>query len=275
MTNRSTSAQKQNAQRLWIAFIILLAVILSGGLPSTANAQEESYAYYWSLTFDFENGINGQLYVAVGYEEDGDVQEPPIYSQTYTVPCTRTGNAGISGGVLKLNGGYLSCDLDVQRALNDAILACGEIVSGCYIGVDNTEEYAHFQAMATVMSANPGDAPIFHHPDASYRINPQSSTTQITGSLSPHGVIPSTPAMAVPVGVWNDFSAFYTCGGVCGMEYSAAGGFEVVATANALVPFSTPATTIYIGYDPVANVTAPVGTFIDYLFVDPPNHGND
>lgn len=266
---------KMPMQRRLLMMFMLLGALLLSAPPSVVTAQEESYAYYWSLTFDFDNSATGRLYVAVGYEEDGDVQEPPIYTQNYAVPCTRKGNAGVTGGMLKLEGGYLSCDLDVLSALEAAVAACNAIAPGCSMDIQDVEHYDHFRGEATVMSTNPGVAPIFYHDDASYAINPQSSTTQITGSLSPHGVIPSTSVMSVPIGVWHDYAAFYTCGGACGMQYSAAGGFEVVPTASEEVPFFTPSSTIYIGYDPITNTSAPAGTYIDFLFIDPPNHGND
>ncbi|MBX3000138.1 MAG: hypothetical protein KF893_16570 [Caldilineaceae bacterium] len=273
--NAISTLPHRQVRRLWMA-LMLITVIMLAVFPSTATAQEEGYAYYWSLTFDFANGANGQLYVAVGYDEDGDVQEPPIYAQTYSVPCTRVGNATVSGGTLKLNGGYLACDLDVQRAVNATFAASAAIVKGCHVHVEDVDLYAAFQAEAIVSSTVPGNAPIFHHGDASYTINPQSSSTQITASLSPHGVIPSAALPAFPIlSTWHTYTALYACGALCQMEYSTAGGVQMVNTAPAKVEFYTPASTIYIGHNPTLPLTAPAGTEIDYLFVDPPNHGND
>jgi hypothetical protein len=59
------------------------------------------------------------------------------------------------------------------------------------------------------------------------------------------------------------------------MQYSAASGLEIVPTLDAKLPFYTAASTIFIGHNPNTGVTAPAGTEIDFLFVDPPNHGND
>ncbi len=268
-------SQNDQFRRLTMAFI-LLAVVLVGVLHPmpTAAQDEEGFAYYWSLTFDFNNGANGILSVEVGYDDNGALLQPPIHTQQTTVICRRTGNAGVSGGVLQLNGGYLSCDIDIEAALNNAFAACDAMVSGCSMQIAQEEPYAHFRAEATVASANTGVAPIFYHEDASFSINQQVSSTQITASLEPHGVIPSAQQVG-PFSVWHMYSAFYSCGVACSMDYDVDGAQQVVPTANEDVLFSTQPTTIYIGHDPVLGITAPVGTKIDSLFVDPPNYGND
>jgi len=277
MRTFSISARRQLPRRLWMAFILCAVLLLATFQPSTpAFSQDQEYAYYWSLTFDFEGSSKGSLYVAVGYNDDGDVQDPPIYTQTHTVPCTRTGNATVSGGALTLNGGYLSCELDIQGALQDAFTGCDAIVPGCHKDIEEIEPYANFRAMAKVMSANPGEAPVFYHDDASYAINPQSTSTQIVASISPHGVIPSTAVMSVPaLNVWQSYTAEYLCDPSCEMYYGAAGAVEVVVTPDEDVMFHTPSTTVYVGYNPVTGVIAPAGTAIDKLFIDPPNYGND
>lgn len=274
--NVMSNQHYRQTHRLWMVVVLLGALVVGLFQPSSVAQANNSYAYYWSLTFDFEESANGNLYVAVGHNENGGVQEPPIYAQTVKVPCTRVGNASVSGGALLLNGGHLRCDLDVQRAVQAAFAACGLIVKGCHLNVPAEDVYASFRAEATVRSATPGNAPIFYHPDAAYTINPQSSSTQITAALTPHGVIPSTPLPAFPIlGTWQDYTAIHSCGAACNMYYETAGGLQVVNTANAKVEFYTSASTIYIGYDPIINQAAPAGTEIGYLFVDPPNHGND
>jgi hypothetical protein len=275
MNTLSIPAPKQPWQQLWMAFILVAALFFGAFQPAMTVHADEGYAYYWSLTFDFENGGNGRLYVAVGYNDNGNVQEPPIYAQNFNVPCSRVGNVGVSGGTLKLNGGYLACDLDIQQALATAFALCSERVKGCHMNIQEYEPYANFQAEAIVRSVTPGAAPIFYHQDASYSINPQSSMTQITASVSPHGSIPSMALPAFPVlNTWQNYSAVYECGGVCQMQYTTAGGVQAVNTANAKISFFTPATTLYIGHNPATVTTAPAGTEVDFLFIDPPNHGN-
>ena len=104
--------------------------------------------------------------------------------------------------------------------------------------------------------------------------HPALSWSQFTANLAPHGVIASATQPA-PLGAWTSYQAFYSCSGVCDMDYFVAGATETVPTALETVPFSTAATTIYIGYDPVQNLAAPAGTQINTIFVDPPNHGNN
>jgi len=275
MKEKSTLSYHQT-RRIWMAVLLLGALLLGAFQPvTTAQAEEKSFAYYWSLTFDFDGSADGKLYVAVGYNEDGAPQEPLIHSQTFAVSCQRVGNAGVSGGMLKLNGGYLRCNLDLQDALQTTFAACDAIVPGCMLEIEKVESYANLRATAQVLSSSPGEAPIFYHPDASYGINPQSSTTQITASLSPHGLIPSSPVVSTPaLGVWHNYEAFYSCGGGCNMAYMVGATQETVATANAEIPIYTPFSTIYIGFNPATGLVAPAGTNINNIFVDPPNHGN-
>jgi hypothetical protein len=275
MTISSTPAHLVQPRRLWMAFILIAVIFLGTVQPLTTAHADPGYAYFWSLTFDFEESANGRLYVAVGHNDNGSVQNPPIYTETFNVPCSRVGNAGVTGGVLKLNGGYLACDLDLQRAVEAAFARCSAIEKGCHMNIEDVELYDNLHAEATVWSPIPGEAPLFYHPDASYSINPQSSTTQITAAISPHGTIPSAALPAFPIlGTWQNYAASYACGGGCDIEYTTAGGMQIVNTANAKVSFYTPSTKIYIGHNPAIGTTAPAGTMIDFLLVDPANHGN-
>ena len=274
MKEMATQSYRQ-ALRIWMAAVLVGALLLGVFQPVTTAQAEGGFAYYWSLTFDFDGSADGKLYVAVGYNENGAPQEPVIHSQTFAVSCQRVGNAGVSGGMLKLNGGYLRCDLDLQDALQTAFAACDAIVPGCRLEIEKVESYANLRATAQVLSSSPGEAPIFYHQDVSYGINPQSSTTQITAWLSPHGLIPSTPVVSPSaLGVWHSYEAFYGCDGGCDMAYRVGTAQEVVATANAEIPIYTPSSAIYIGFNPATGLVAPAGTFVNSLFIDPPNHGN-
>ncbi|MEZ4634819.1 MAG: hypothetical protein R2873_09920 [Caldilineaceae bacterium] len=263
-------------RRLWIALIVFGAMLFGAAQPA-APALASGYAYYWSLTFDFDTDITGVLHVVVGYNDNGAPADPPIYETNTKVECRRSGSdVSVVGGALKLNGGFLRCELNIEEALNQAFAACNSLVPGCRMGIEDEEHYANFRAEATVWSSSPGEAPVFYHPDASYTITPQSSMSQITATLAPHGVIASTPAISAPaLNTWLDYSAFYGCDAGCDMRYDVGLAVESVPTAKATVPFDTQATAIYIGYNPVSGVTAPAGTLIDSLFVDPPNYGND
>lgn len=262
------------ARRLWMAVVLCVAVLFSAVQPTAPVHADPGYAYYWSLTFDYEHDFNGVLSIVTGYNDNGAPQEPPIFVQTTTIPCQRVGNASVSGGFLHLNGGYVRCDFDLQRALNSAFDLCNQKVAGCTMSIGEDEYYAHFRAAAQVLSTATGEAPIFYHEDASYRINPAISWSQFTANLAPHGVIPSATQPAA-LGAWTSYQAFYSCSGGCEMDYFVAGNTQSVPTVEKWVPFSTVPTTIYIGYDPVQNLAAPAGTQINMLFIDPPNHGNN
>lgn len=264
------------AHHLWMAAILVAALLLSAFVPAGVAQADTGFAYYWSLTFDFESNANGVLQVVVGYNEDGAPQEPALVVQSTSVPCRRVGNLTVSGGELKLNGGYLRCDLDVKNAVERAVALCKTRVPECSLSISDNEPYTHFRTTAQVLATNPGAAPLFYHPDAAYAVNVQSSSAQITGALTPHGVIPSTPAVVFPaLGAMHSYEAFYSCEGGCDMDYFVGAAQETVVTVNAQVSFYTPATTVYIGYNPVTGLVAPAGTHIASLVVDPPNHGND
>jgi hypothetical protein len=264
------------ARHVWMAAVLLAALLLSAFVPAGVAQADTGFAYYWSLTFDFESNANGVLQVVVGHNEDGAPQEPALVVQNTSVPCRRVGNLTVSGGELKLNGGYLRCDLDVKNAVERAVALCKTRVPECSLTVSDNELYSHFRATAELLATNPGTAPLFYHPDAAYAIDVQSSTAQITGALTPHGVIPSTSVITAPgLGVMRSYEAFYSCEGGCDMDYFVGAAQETVVTANAQVSLYTPATTVYVGYNPASGLVAPAGTHIASLVVDPPNHGND
>ncbi len=274
--NEMSNPPYRHASRLWMAALLFIALVLGAFQPVAVAQADAGYAYYWSLTFDFESNADGVLQVVVGYNDGGAPQEPPLVVQSSVVPCRRVGNLTVSGGELKLNGGYLRCDLDVKSAVKRAVAQCAERVPGCRLEIADNEPYVHFRTTAQVLATNPGAAPIFYHPDASYAIDVQSSTARITGALTPHGSIPSTPAVVFPaLGAMHNYEAFYSCQGGCDMDYFVGIAAETVATANAQVSFYTPATTVYIGFNPNSGLVAPTGTHIAKLVVDPPNHGND
>lgn len=263
-----------NIRRLCMA-LILVGVVLTGMVQSAAPARANDYAYYWSLTFDFDNEATGILYVAVGYDDNGSPMQPYLHESKTEVTCQRKGNASVSGGMLNLNGGYLYCDIDIQAALEQTFQECDALSPGCHMQIEDVEYYHNFRADATVLLSNGSEAPIFYHPDASYSITPGISTMQITANLRPHGVIPSSPVGAPPLNVWHQYRAFYACDPLCDMRYDVDAAVEIVPTPQERVPVFTPRTTIYIGHNPVLGLTAPAGTRIAHLFIDPPNHGND
>jgi hypothetical protein len=244
---------------------------------ATAPAQAApGYAYYWSLTFDYTNNFNGLLYVEVGYNQDGGVQNPPLHSASYPVSCQRVGNVGLAGGVAKFGGGYLACDLDLKRALEKTFSQCNDLFPGCTLAIEEVEKYGSFRMMANVLSPSTEVAPLFYHEDAAFTVMPELSTARIAAALTPVGMAESSSQPAA-LGAPQSYEARYLCDAAvtCKMAFAISGAVESMAHGNALVEFSTPATRVYIGYNPDTGLTIPAGTQLAHLFVDPPNFGNN
>jgi len=265
----------------WTLFTRLLIVLLMGfapvvAPPNAAPVYAADYAYYWSLTFDYETNFDGVLHVAVGHAENGGVQNPPLYETDFPLACQRVGNVGLAGGSAIFNGGYLTCNIDLQRMVRAAIATCGQVAPGCALPVEDVERYHSFRMLANVASTTTGAAPLFYHEDANYTVTPALSTAQIAATLTPIGAV-SSSALPAPLGAVNSYESRYLCGvtGVCGMQFGVNGAVESLPQGSAWVDFSTPATTIYIGRNPAANTTMPAGTSLAYLFIDPPNLGNN
>lgn len=262
-------------------FTRLLLLVAVGFAPifapqrATPVQAAQQYAYYWSLTFDYENNFNGLFHVAVGFAENGGVQNPPLSESTFPVACQRVGNVGLAGGSAVFNGGYLACNVDMQRMLRAAIATCNQVSPGCDFAVEDVEKYQSFRLIATVTSTTTNAAPIFYHEDANYMIAPGMSAAQITANLTPLGLV-SSAALPAALGAANSYESRYQCGvGGCVMKFAVNGTTEYLPQGNASVEFSTPPATIYIGYNPATNSVMPAGTQLAYLFIDPPNLGNN
>lgn len=257
-------------------WLLLLAVSTLGVLTPTATPvvhADGGYAYYWSLTFDFEQSLNGVLLVTVGHNEDGGVQEPPLYRETFNVNCRRVGNVVLVGGSARFNGGYLQCDLDVKSALVATFEVCNKLHPGCTMPIGDVERYRNFRMLAGAISPAVGSAPLFYHEDAAYTITPDTANTQVAATLTPVGALSSSPVVAL-LGTPQFYAAEYECDGGCEMFFTISGAMQSTPVGTQVVEFSTPSTTIYIGYNPSTGGTMPAGTDLMHLFVDPPNFGN-
>lgn len=267
--NPRSQTQQLTVGRLLLA--VVLALFIGFSPTSTPTAQANAgYAYYWSVTFDFENNLNGALYVAVGHAANGTVQNPPVYSESFAVPCQRVGKVNLSGGTALFQGGYLACTLDVKSALQAAFVKCNDAVPGCTIPIDDVEKYRSFRLLAEVPATAGGSIPLFYHADAAYTVAP--AVAQVTAALTPLGNFQSVAMPAAPT-----YQARYQCGlaGPCAMEFAVGGNTQLVPLGSDAVQFFTPSSTIYIGYNPATVTTIPAGTQIAHLFVDPPNLGNN
>lgn len=256
-----------------LLLVLGLFAILAPVSTEVAHA-DPGYAYYWSLTFDFENKFDGTLHIDVGVNENGGVQQPALYSENFNVPCKRVGNVTLTGGSAKFAGGYLQCDLDVKSALTAAVAKCQQGHPGCTLAINEVEPYRNFRMLAGVISTVVGSAPLFYHEDAVFTIMPDTTTTHVASTLTPVGPLTSSPT-AAPLNTPQFYAAEYECGGVgCANYFTVTGALQSTTFPAQMVEFSTPATKVYIGYNRATGATMPTGTELLSLFVDPPNFGN-
>jgi hypothetical protein len=260
-------------RRLVLATLVLCS-LFAPATTEVAHA-DPGYAYYWSLTFDYENNFNGVLHVDVGYAENGGVQNPALHGQDFSVTCQRVGNVSLAGGTATFNGGYLTCNLDVKQALEATFAKCAAGFPGCTMTIEDVEKYRSFRMLSQITSVAAGSAPIFYHEDATYAISLNGTTAQVAADLAPLGTVQSS-AVATFLPVSQSYGSNYLCAplGGCTMGFAIGGSNEGLPQANDSVEFSTPSSTIYIGYNPATGITIPAGTQITHLFIDPPNLGN-
>ncbi len=272
-------SQPTMLMRLLVPVVLIAVSILS---PMTTNnaVAASGYAYYWSLTFDYANNFDGILHVKVGYDENGGVQNPPLHEQDFNVSCQRVGNVSVAGGSATFAGGYLTCTLDVKSALRATFSQCNELVKGCTMNIADVEKYRSFRMMTSITSPAVGSMPVFAHEDAKYEItssyvSPSTTNAQIAATITPLGWVQSSP-LPMSLAVVQAYESRYLCAplGGCAMAFEIAGSLEGVPQGNEYVEFSTPSSTIYIGYNPATNATIPAGTQMSHLFIDPPNFGN-
>lgn len=264
---------KQMVRRHVLLLVLGLLAILAPVSTEVAHA-DPGYAYYWNLTFDFENKFDGTLHIDVGVNENGGVQQPALYSENFNVPCKRVGNVALTGGSAKFNGGYLQCDLDVKSALTAAVAKCQQVHPGCAMPINEVEPYRNFRMLAGVISPVVGSAPLFYHEDAIFTVLPDISTTQVASTLTPIGPLTSAAA-AAPLNTLQFYAAEYECGGVICTNYvTVTGALQSTSLPAQTVQFSTPATKVYIGYNRATGAIMPAGTELLSLVVDPPNFGN-
>lgn len=253
---------------------LLPLLLISLLIPTTTRAvraEESGYAYHWLLKFDFENGITGELFVEVGYNDNGAVQAPALHSRSFPVTCQRVGAMSVIGGVAKFDGGYLDCRLDLKAALEQTFVECGKQHKGCTMPIGDSEPYQSFKMMVDLASPPGVTAPVFAHPSASYAVTLATAQGQMQSTLNAIGVVQSgfialAPATLQPyIGRWGCVTI-----GNCGMHFAVGGMPVYVDTADMLLPFATPLTTFYIGRDLGGSILAP-GTAIDNLIIDPGN----
>lgn len=258
-----------------LLFITLVLFTLFAPATAEVASADAGYAYYWSLTFDYENNFNGRLHIDVGYNNNGSVQAPPLYGEDFNVTCQRVGNVSVGGGKATFNGGYLTCTLDVKTALERTFQTCNDKLPGCTMNIETVEKYRSFRMMANVTSPVNGSAPLFYHEDANYTISLAGSGAQIASTLTPLGLLLSS-SQAAALNIPQFYASSYLCGPIagCDMNFTINSVTESLPQGNDSVAFSTTPSTIYIGYNPDTGAIIPAGTQIAHLFIDPPNLGN-
>lgn len=252
---------------------LLLITLLLPMTTSAAQASEAGYAYHWQLVFDFESGINGQLLVDVGYNDQGAVQDPPLHSQSFTVACQRVGALGIGGGAVWFNGGYIKCGLDVKSAIIQTFAECAARYATCAMEIGDIERYRSLLMKAELASPVAVTAPIFAHPSASYAVKFLTVQAQMKSALHPIGTVDSLDTgLSLPTNVAQAYQAQWGCipAGSCGMYYTIAGTTAYVDTADLALEFATPSSTILIGRD-LGGSTIAAGSSLGYLLIDPGN----
>ena len=252
------------------AVLAILGVTLAPAQPAEAAL---GFGYRFSMEWNFDSGIDGVLEVEAGKGEVGNLTEV-LARNRYPIKCRRIGPVALAGGNVELNGGYLSCDLHVARAINHTMAACRAIEPDCEYNLSPVERYRGLTMYAKVPATVPGKAPIFHHPDASFTLNAGTGTATMENEINP---VPGTISSDV-FGLGNPLiGAQYFCvaGLACDMQYYAAGGPLSVAGpfANAF-QMSTGKTTFYIGHNPSTGAAAPAGTQYDHIFIDPSASGD-
>jgi hypothetical protein len=251
--------------------LIVVGLLLA---PATPTVQATpGYAYKWLLRFDFASSFDGQLEIEVGVNENGLVVQPPLYSQTVPVRCQRVGAVGLMGGVAKFDGGYLQCDLQLQRALEATFAACAQIDPSCALPINAIEQYRSVKIASHFLTPTAGVAPIFSHESVSYALTISTAMHTVQTEIDPIGVVASAAWPVAPaLNALQSHSARFGCSvaGDCGIHFNVAGSAQYVNSADAPVDFLTTPTTFYIGRD-LAGTTLPGGSVLDNLLVDPGN----
>lgn len=261
-----------------VRWLLLWAVLLVGAVTPAGPvmAQEESFASYWKLTFDFENSFNGNLHIDMGYDDGaGGVMAQALVSRDFVVACQRVGSVSLVSGAARFTGGYLACQLDVKRAMMESVAACQQVDAKCSIALDDNHLYPHLHMAAQVYSTTWGNTPLFYHQDARYTALVGTSSTQLATTLTNMGAIDSALAAPPPIiNNWHTYRSAYDCN-PCAMSFDISGASQVVPVGPDMqVSFYTPQSTIYIGYDPASGAVIPVNSAIGFLSIDPPNAGS-
>ena len=225
---------------------ILLAITLVLGMTTslataTPAAADAEYGYLWSLDFDFEHDFNGVLTIRVGTWENGNLVSVDETS-TATVGCRPMGSVSLSAGDAVFDGGYLECYLDLAAV----------VLNNHKLTVEPVDNYGSILLRTRVKSTANTVAPMFTHPDASYKID-FTSTFAVTPQQelwNNAGLLQAT-FPGVTINTWQPYTYQYTCiwGGPCDASFRVGPQMQNMPTAGGRVRFSTGPTVFEIGRD--------------------------
>ncbi|MEZ4768104.1 MAG: hypothetical protein R2844_06710 [Caldilineales bacterium] len=227
---------------LWRGLLVaslVLGMFAAVAAPQTANAAERGYL--WSLDFDFEHNFTGLLTIRVGAWENGDLVSVEETSQA-RVPCRPVGSVSLNSGDAVFDGGYLQCYLDLASV----------VYNNHRLVVQPVDNYGSIVLRTRVNSSANTVAPIFNHPDASYKID-YTSTFSVTPQQelwNGAGVLQAT-FPGVTINTWQPYGYQYGCmwGGPCSARFYVGPQSQFTPVAGTRVQFSTGPTTFEIGRD--------------------------
>jgi hypothetical protein len=240
--------------------LLLIALALLAALPQPAAAQDEqTYGYFWSLEYTFENDFTGALTVEVGPWESGTLTSVDATSTT-EVPCTPVGNVVLREGDAVFRGGHLECEMDIGAiVLQKHGLAIPPVAS--YRGI-------LFAADLEATVAQP--APIFTHPDAAYGIDfTQPRKPTLTQALQ-NDLAPQQATFAHVNGFErNEYAMAYGCAwlGPCHSSFHVGPQSQGTPPGGQQIAFSTERQTFLIGADGATTFRGRLGN----LLLDPGN----
>ncbi|MCA9870449.1 MAG: hypothetical protein KDI03_18075 [Anaerolineae bacterium] len=226
--------------RVLLAAAMVLGMFSTLAAPKPASADAE-YGYLWSLDFEFESNYNGVLTIKVGPWKNGNLVSVDKTSRAM-VECRPMGSVALNAGDAVFDGGYLECYLDLASV----------VWANHGLAVAPVDNYGSILVRAKVNSSANTVAPLFTHPDASYKID-FTSTFAVTPSQklwNNAGVLQAT-FPGVTINTWQPYTYQYACvwGGPCDASFQVGPQMQNVPTAGDRVRFSTGPTNFEIGRD--------------------------
>lgn len=240
-----------------IALFSLMATWLPAQTSSVHAATE--YGYLWKIVFDFDSSFDGKMTIEVGPWGNGDllvVEE----TSTAVVRCAPVGDVKLIDGAATFQGGYLECSFDI-----------GTLVRQNHgLKPKNPDTYGSIVMRTRALLPTDAPAPLFYHPDATYRLDPIGpGVIDMATDLSNGNGVMGASFSGVNWSDWTVYTSNYVCVSLvaCNLTYSAGGTDIAMNNQGNAVTFATGPTNFLIGKDD----TGILNGRIDMLLVDPGN----